>query len=392
MPKTYRVEMETLRRLWFQRQGLSRPRRRKLTRKALVDHLETTGGLQLDSVNVIDRAHHLTLWSRFGAFDREALRRWIYREKLAYEFWGHESCVLPLRQLPHSRRAFRRFTLHNKWWKERRPPPGVLREVRRRIREEGGLESADFKSAGGKTGPWWGWKHERMALETLWRKGELAVADRRHFRRVYDLAGRIYPEGETSGRIEFEDSWLWTGLSGNGIASEKHLSFYFTSPRLKAPERRAVLARNLRKGKIAEVEVPGLADTFYARPETLDTLTRLPRPRGTTLLCPFDSFLWQRERAEHLLGFRYRVEIYLPPPKRRYGYYVLPILHEGRLVGRIDPKLHRDRGLLEIKAVHLEPGFEGDRDFKAALGDTLRDLAAFLGAKALELPRGWRRL
>ena len=392
MTQAYRVEIEKVRRLWFQRQGLHRPRKRKLTRKSFTEHLERTGALQLDSVNVVDRAHHLTLWSRFGAYDREALRRWIYREQIAYEFWGHEASVLPLRQLPHSRRSFRRFSIQSSWWKEHSPPTRILREVHARIREEGPLESADFKNTQEHSGPWWGWKQEKMALEVLWRKGELAIVDRRHFRRVYDLAERVYPESLVSSLAEYEDSWLWNGLFGNGIASEKHLTNYFTSPRLKAAERRAVLARNLRKGKIVKVEVPGLTDTYYASPETLDNLARLPRPMGTTLVCPFDSFLWQRDRAEELLDFHYRIEIYVPQPKRKYGYYVLPILHEGRLVGRLDPKLHRDRGVLEIKAIHLEPGFKADPDFKQGLGESLRDLSIFLEADQLELPRGWRRL
>lgn len=392
MPKAYGVDIEMVRRLWFQRQGLLRPRARKLTRKSFVDHLESCGGLQLDSVNVVDRAHHLTLWSRFGKFDRDLLRRWIYQDKIAYEFWGHEASMLPLSHLPLSRRSFRSFVLHSNWWKEHRPPLGVMREVRRRISDEGPLESAEFKADRGGTGPWWGWKQEKMALEILWRKGELAIADRRHFRRVYDLAERVYPEGPAAGKAEYEDSWLFTGLRGNGIATEKHLLNYFTSPRLKAPLRRDVIARNLKKKRIVPVEVPGRSDSYYATPETLESLARLAKPQGTALICPFDSFLWQRERAEDLLDFRYRIEIYVPPPKREFGYYVLPILHEGNLVGRVDPKLHRDRKELEIKAIHLEQGFKAGAEFKKALGETLRDLAGFLDADKLSLPKGWRRL
>ncbi|MBC8367719.1 winged helix DNA-binding domain-containing protein, partial [bacterium] len=140
------------------------------------------------------------------------------------------------------------------------------------------------------------------------------------------------------------------------------------------------------------VEVPGRSDSYYATPETLGSLARLAKPKGTALICPFDSFLWQRERAEDLLDFRYRIEIYVPPPKREFGYYVLPILHEGNLVGRVDPKLHRDRKELEIKAIHLEQGFKAGAEFKKALGETLRDLAGFLDADKLSLPKGWRRL
>ena len=111
-----------------------------------------------------------------------------------------------------------------------------------------------------------------------------------------------------------------------------------------------------------------------------------------TLICPFDSFLWQRKRAEQLLDFRYRVEIYVPPAKREFGYYVLPILHDGRLVGRLDPKLHRDRGELEIKAIYLEPGFERGTGFERMLGETLDSLRRFVAAERLTLPRGWNKI
>ena len=115
-------------------------------------------------------------------------------------------------------------------------------------------------------------------------------------------------------------------------------------------------------------------------------------PHGTNLICPFDSLLWQRWRAEDLLGFRYRIEIYVPPGKRRYGYYVLPVLHEGRLVARIDPKLDRAKGRLRVHAIHLEPGYTPDEGFRKGLGEALTELAEWLGADALGLPRGWRDL
>ena len=129
-----------------------------------------------------------------------------------------------------------------------------------------------------------------------------------------------------------------------------------------------------------------------ALPELLDGAARLRRPRGTVLICPFDSLLWQRRRAEELLGFTYRVELYVPPAKRRYGYYVMPILHDGELVGRLDPKLHRDEGRLEIKAIHLEPERKRGEALDAGLAGALDNLATFLGATKIDLPRGWRSL
>jgi len=390
--KPYRIELETVRRLWLRRQGLSAPRSTGLTRARFVEHLERTGGLQLDSVNVLERAHYLTLWSRFGAYDRALPDRWTYRDRVAYEHWGHAACVLPASRLPLSRRGMRRFAPRGVWWAQRRPSPASIRRVLKRLRNEGALESADFEADKSASGPWWDWKEDKRALELMWHRGQVAVSSRRHFRRAYDLAERVYGEGPAATLSEWQDGWLLSGLSGNGVASEKHLLNYCTHPRLRAPERRRVIARNLRSGRVVEVEVDGLTGTFLARPEHLEGASRLPPARGTTLICPFDSLLWQRERAQDLLGFTYRIEIYVPAPKRRYGYYVLPILHDGRLVGRLDPKLHRDRDELQIKALHLEPGCRRGQAFDAGLAESVRDLATFVGAQTVTLPRGWGKL
>ena len=389
---TYSIDLENVRRLWFYQQGLTNPRAKKLTRKAFVEHLERTGGLQMDTVNVVDRAHCLTLWSRFGAYDRSLLDKWTYQDRIAYEYWGHVASILPASRLPLSRRGMLAFRRKDSYWARAKVSQTSIRRVLRRIRNEGPLESGDFEKSSGGSGWWSGWKEDKYALELLWTKGKIAVSERRHFRRVYDLAERVYPDGLAATRAEYEDGWLLTGLSGNGIATEKHLDNYFTSPRLKAPDRRKVIARNIKTGRVVEVEVKEMNGAFFALPEHLEKLERIPKPRGTTLICPFDSFLWQRCRAEDLLDFHYRIEIYIPPPKRKFGYYLMPILHEGALVGRLDPKMHRDRKELEIKAVYLEAGFKRNRVFNTGLADTLKDLAVFLGAEKIALPKGWRKL
>ena len=378
------VDRRAVTRFWLWRQGLSDPRSGRMTRARFVDHLERTGGLQLDSVNVLDRAHYTTLWSRFGTYDRGSVDRWAYDDRVAYEYWGHEASLLPAGHLPYSLRGMRNFRRSGKWWDEHRPSQRTIRHVLARIRAEGALESRDFEDERPRSGSsgWWNWKEAKRALELLWFRGQLAVASRRHFRRRYDLAERVYPEGDARTTVEYHDSWLLRGLAANGPAPDRHLVNYFTAPRLKAPERKRVIARNLRKKRVREVTVDG--ETWLALPEHLDRLAEAPEPAGTTLLCPFDSALWQRQRAEDLLDFRYRIEIYVPAPKRVHGYYCLPILHEGRLVGRLDPKLHRDREALEVRSVHLEPGFRGGRAFERALSDALEDLARFNGATSIE--------
>ena len=332
-------------RLWFHRQGLTEPQdANRLTAETLRLHLERTGALQLDTINVVDRAHYLTLWSRFGLYDRTALDRWMYDDQVAYEYWGHEASLLPISHLPIGRRRMRRFPPKSweakSWWKHYKTSAASKRRVLERLRAEGPLESVDFEPS----------------------------------------------------PAEFEDSWLLTGLSGNGIATEGHLTNYITGPGPKQDVRKRVIARNLKTGRIVEVRVNGSRRRWFALPEHLETIDDIPPPRGTTLVCPFDSLLWQRKRAEELLDFRYRIEIYVPAPKREFGYYVLPILHDGRLVGRLDPKVHRDRRELEVRALHLEHGFKPTKRFERALGQALHSLREFVEAEKVSMPKGWERL
>ena len=235
-------------------------------------------------------------------------------------------------------------------------------------------------------------KEDKRSLQLLWHAGKTAVSNRRHFRRIYDLAERVYPDSKPASQAAYEDSWLFVGLKGNGIASEKHLMNYFTGPKLKAPERKKVIERNLKKKRIIEVEVQGRSQRYFMMPEYVDLLDKVDAPTGTTLVCPFDSMLWQRGRAEDWMDFTYRIEIYVPQKKREYGYYVLPILHDGRFVGRLDPKLHRKEQTLEIKAIYLEDGFTRNARFDQELRETLYDMCSFLGARNLVLPTGWSAL
>ncbi|MFT4539952.1 MAG: hypothetical protein ACI835_002401 [Planctomycetota bacterium] len=392
------VELELVRRLWFHRQGLARGRGSQLTQATFVDHLERCGALQLDTVNVLDRAHYLTLWSRFGAYDRGLVDRFIYRERAAFEHWGHEASVLPTSRLPHSLRHMRRFKPTGPWWSQYMPGQASIRRVLKRLREEGPLESIDFERQPDSQGrapsdhAWGDRKEDKRALELLWFQGRVAISARNHFRRAYDLAERVYPEMHPASLSEYRDSWLLSGLSGNGIATAKHLVNYITAPRLNAAERTKVIERNLKSGRVVKLKVACSDQEYLARPEDLESIDDLEEVHGTTLICPFDSFLFQRDRALDLLDFHYRIEIYVPAAKRVFGYYVLPILHEGRLIGRLDPKLHRDEGRLELKSIHLEPGFKKTKAFERALRETLQDLATFVGAGKLQAPKGWAAL
>ena len=371
-------------RLWLHLQGFSTPRSSEvLTPETLTRLLEQCGGLQLDSVNALERAHYLTLWSRFGAYDKAELDRWVHEKRIAYEYWGHEASLLPISHLPLGLRRMRRFPppawQKAAWWKRWNTSPASKRRVLRLLREQGPLEKVQVQG----TSPAHT-KEDKQSLLVLWHSGRTAVVRRRHFRRVYDLAERVYPAVTPASGVVLDDSWLLIGLRGNGIASEQHLVNYWTGPKPDAATRHRIITRNLRAGRIRAVRVSGFSQTYYALPAHLDLLHAAPEPHGTTLICPFDSLLWQRQRAEDLLQFTYRLEIYVPPAKRVFGYYVCPVLHHGRLVGRTDLKLHRKKQTLEVKRLFWESGFEAGPSFRVAFRDTLESLASFLGAADIQ--------
>ena len=379
-PTAIAVEPEQVIRLWLQLQGYAEPRgHRELTRESFVQLLEQVGGLQLDSINALERAHYVTLWSRFGPYDKAEVDRWIYDERLAYEYWGHEASVLPISHLPLGMRRMRRFPpprwKNASFWSRWNTSPASKRRVMARLRADGPLERRMIED-----------KEDKRSLLVLWHTGKVAITRRHHFRRVYDLASRVYPEATPASAAEYDESWLLIGLRGNGIASEEHLTGYWTGPAPAAAARRKIISRLERQGKVRAVTVRGFEPPFYALPEHLDRVGSLPTLHGTTLLSPFDSLLWQRRRAEDLLNFRYRAEFYLPEARREFGYYTCPILHQGRLVGRVDPKFHRGPKVLEFKRIGLESGVEVTSDLRAGLRESFESLAAFVGARDIQLP------
>jgi hypothetical protein len=394
--------------LFLERQHLVRPRARGLTASSLVSFVEDVGGLQLDTINVVERAHNLTLWSRFGPYDRAALDRLAYGRRLLFEYWAHAACLVPTSHYPAWRRAMLDYSVRSRAWgawlrKNRR----VLGEVEAAIAASGPLGSGDFehRRRAGARGGWWDWKPAAHALDYLWMSGRTLVHSRTHFRKLFDLAERVMPEPvsrEPLGREAFARWHLRQSLHAQGAATEADLRMYLTFPRTPAGDRRRALRAALAAGEVVEVGVDGERDRWLALAEDLPALAAAGRRRrpavGTTLLSPFDSFLWHRDRTRRLFGFDYKIEVYTPGHARRHGYYSLPILHDGQLVGRLDPKTHRAERRLEVKAVHFEPWFAKadappvarwtavDRDEAlAGVGEALRSLARFVGADDVTL-------
>jgi len=396
--------------LFLNRQHLARPRTRRLTASSLLAFVEDVGGLQIDSINVVERGHHLTLWSRFGPYDRAAVERIAYRRRLLFEYWAHAACLVPASHYPAWSRAMLDYSVRNRawgaWLKTNRR---VLRAVEDALAEGGPMGSADFehRRAPGSSGGWWNWKPAAHALDYLWMSGRALVHSRSHFRKSFDLCERVMPGAAASEPLTQEAFRRWhlrQSLRALGAASETDLRMYLTFPRLAAAERRQVLRAALEAGEVVEVEVEDDRGRHFALAEDLPALAAAGRRRrpaaGTTLLSPFDSFLWHRDRTRRLFGFDYTLEVYTPGHRRVHGYYSLPIFHDGQLVGRLDPKAHRAEKRLEVRAVHFEPWFAkgdappaaswGQVDTGAALagvGEALRSLASFVGAEDVTLGR-----
>jgi hypothetical protein len=394
--------------LFLQRQHLARPRASALTARRLGRFVEDVGGLQMDSINVLDRAHYLTVWSRFGPYDRARLDRLVYHRRLLFEYWAHAACLVPASMLPWWRRAMLDYrTEHTGWSDWLRRNAKVLSRVQAAVHTNGPMANADFEGrrpAGG--GEWWSWRPVQHALHYLWMTGALTVHSRRHFQKRFDLLERAMPgvlDLETISPEEFQRWHLERSLHAMGAATETDLSRYLTFPRFLPAARRAALRAMLERGEVAEIEVEGSPGRWLALTRDLPALARAgraPSPsRGTTLLSPFDSLLWHRDRVARLFGFDYRIEVYTPGPKRVHGYYTLPLLHHGHLIGRLDAKAHRADRRLEIRHAHFEPWFATTKtpptggghldqdEALAGLGEALGSLATFVRADEMTLSR-----
>ena len=392
--------------LFLERQHLARPRARALTANRLQRFVEDVGGVQLDSINVLERAHYLTLWSRFGPYDRARLDRLVYRRRLLFEYWAHAACLVPTSMLPWWRRAMLDYRVHHTGWSDwLRRNTRTLRRVRETIEQNGPMANADFdgRRPRGASG-WWNWKPVQHALHYLWMSGALAIHSRRHFHKRFDLFERALPAAavlNTATSDEFRRWHLERTLHALGAATLSDVTGYFTFPRFGPGGRRVALAELRTRGAITDVEVEGSSAPWLVLTRDLPALARTARRGaasvGTTLLSPFDSLLWYRERVARLFGFDYRIQVYTPSAKRLHGYYTLPILHDGQLIGRVDAKTHRSARRLEVVSVHFEPWFASgrttptgdgmlDRDAAAAgLADALHSMATFVGADEVTL-------
>ena len=353
--------------------------------KALTERL---GVLQIDSVNALVRSHYLPLFSRLGNYPMDWLDQQAWgsgRQRSLFEYWGHEASLLPMQLYPLLRWRMRRATAGQGIYRQlaefgRQQQP-LIRQVLQTVREHGALGAGSLGKRAQKAGPWWDWSAEKHALEWLFAAGEVTVASRRGFERLYDLPDRVLP-GAILNQPEPDEpaaqrQLLLHAARALGLATEQDLRDYF---RMDTADTRLRLAELSESGELQAVQVEGWRHTAWCPGEP-----KVPRGlKPTALLSPFDSLIWARERTERLFGFRYRLELYTPAAKRVYGYYVLPFLYAGQLVGRVDLRAERAHGRLAVYAVHEEAAGMSTEAL-LALGQQLRTLADWLGLERIQL-------
>lgn len=355
----------------------------------MLEAIRRMGALQIDTISVVARSPYLVLWSRLGAYEPRWLDALLAGGAL-FEYWAHEASFLPVEDYP----LYRHRMLGRRWTKWRyahalmEREPEASRRLLERVREHGPVRSADFAREG-TGGTWWDWKPEKRMLESLFTAGELMIARREGFQRVYDLRARVLPgwsDDQLPPADEVRRALVAKAVRALGIARPRWIADYFRMPGAAAV---AAAERLADEGALLRVDVEGWKEPALVHPDHASALADAAEGRlratHTTLLSPFDPVVWDRRRASELFGFDYRIEVYTPAPKRRWGYYVLPVLDRGALVGRLDAKAHRKEGVFEVKALYLEPRVRPSARLAGSLARALRDCAAWHGTPRVEV-------
>ncbi|MCR8722918.1 winged helix-turn-helix domain-containing protein [Frigidibacter sp. ROC022] len=367
---------------------------------ALLDLIRRLGFVQVDSINTVARAHHMILHARRTAYRPPALTRLTETDRALFEHWTHDASIIPMEFYPHWKLRFARAEtrLQARWTNWHGPEfdreTGAVLE---HVRAHGACGTADVGSGEErKSGGWWEWNPSKTALEYLWHTGQLAIARRESFRKVYDLTERVVPEPHLSTTHPESHTIDWAAgaaLDRLGFATSGEIAAFWA--KITPAEARDWCAAALARGEIIEIAVEGADGSrrrSFARPDVLDRAAEACEPPGLVrVLSPFDPALRDRARAQRLFGFFYRIEVFVPAPKRKWGYYVFPVLEGDRLIGRIDMKAERDADRLHVTAFWPEAGVKLGRARLARLEAALDRTRRLAEVAEVSFARDWQR-
>ncbi len=385
------VSIKSVKRLQLERQGINNfPRR--VTKKSIYDVVDRLGCIQIDTINVVERAHYLTIWTRLRSYDRKHLYDIAYKDRRIFEGWGHAMCYMPLKDYRYlinaNNERSQDSVIHKGWFS--RVDSETIEIVRQRIKTEGPLSSADFEGKKSSSG-WWGWKPAKRALEALFSAGELMITRRDGFKRVYDLTERVLPswvdvsEPTEEERIRF---FALRTMGCLGVIKPQDIRFYYHNWCVKlgktSKELQIVLDELVKEKVAVNLKVEGLRQPYYCLTEDIGQLENLEEDwdfDGVKFVNYFDSLLWQADRLKEFFVFERVLEVYLKPQQRRFGYFTIPILYRDGFIGRLDPKLERKEKKLIIRGLWYENGFKLTEEYEDEFQRTLESFTKFIGAE-----------
>jgi uncharacterized protein YcaQ len=360
-------------------QGLNKPNAFGQGINGVLAAIQQLSYVQIDSISVIQRAHHHCLWSRVNDYQPNHLEKLI-AQKQVFEYWSHAAAYLPMQDYRFSLPKKQAIAAGEKHWREKNPV--AEKRVLNRVREEGPLRAKDFETDPSKksTG-WWDWKPDKIALEQLFIEGELMIVQRQGFQKVYDLAERVLPTGLNTTKpsnTEFERYLVTRYLKAHGLGTVQQISYLRKGIKNSIAQTCQQMLENhdLQQVQIGE-------QCYYALPNAIDLLKQTMNRNQVNILSPFDNLVIQRKRLSELFGFDYQIECYVPPAKRQYGYFSLPLLWADKFVGRMDAKIDRKTQILHIQNLHLDT-FKA-QEFVQTLKPKLQAFKQFNGGTTIEV-------
>lgn len=386
------LSLTSARYLHLAAQGLLRKPARRATPSDILSMIQRMSLLQIDTINIVARSPYLVLFSRLGAYPQHWLDDALRRGELM-EYWAHEACFLPRDDFALMRHRMLApdkmgWKYRKEWMQERAEE---IEQLVAHIEQNGPVRSADFEHPRKGTSGWWEWKPHKRHLEGLFTAGKVMVVERRNFQRVYDLTQRVMPHWDDERDVLSQEAAEYRMLENSarslGVFRAQWLADYY---RLRQPALPLLLEQLQEAGQIYPINVETLGPAWL-HASLLPLLATAQEDKLTAthsaVLSPFDPVVWDRKRAEQFFDFSYRLECYTPAPKRQFGYFVLPLLHCGRLVGRMDAKMHRKEGVLEVIALYLEDGVKPGRTLERGLQNAITEFARWQGARRITFAR-----
>ncbi|MEO8211392.1 MAG: crosslink repair DNA glycosylase YcaQ family protein [bacterium] len=345
--------------------------------------IEQIGYVQIDTISIVERSHHHVLWSRMNSYQRSMLDELVEYDKTIFEYWGHAAAYLPIKDYRYSLIRKNNYSKKYKTWGKANKK--TFKYVYDRIKSEGALQSKDFEDTRSKSDGWWDWKPSKDALDFLFHKGELMIAKRKGFQKVYDLTERVlHANTDTTfpTEKEFYQHLIFNSIKANGLVTDREITYLRNYDRKIFSK---VVIELLETKNIFKVCIKGFENENYFTNQTkLELLNERKKHSDIHILSPFDNLVIQRKRLKAFFGFDYQIECYLPEEKRKFGYFCMPVLYGDKIIGKFDAKASRQSKTFIVKKIFWEEKIKLNENMMKKLGKKLNKFARFTGCDKIE--------